>query len=132
MPRKGGGREDIGGTTGHGPTQELARAYAEIAALSDADRRHLHELVRGASGVALSDPEVERIAAILWADRGEGLVASLEAGFKLFEAIGEDEERPRRRRRRSIASLSTDERQALLATLLANRHVPPDAPPYDI
>ena len=127
MPRKRGGQGDVGES--HGMAQALARAYDERGALPEAERLRLHDLVRAASEVPLADPEVERIAAILWADRGEGIVSSLESGFKLFEAADEDE-RARRRRRRSISSLSVDERQALLATLLASRHVPPDSPPH--
>ncbi|MCS6801047.1 MAG: hypothetical protein RMM58_04430 [Chloroflexota bacterium] len=106
----------------------MARASEEIASLSDAERQRLYQLIRAASEVPLSDAETERIAAILWADRGAGVFASLEAGFKLFH-LAEEEPPSRRRKRRSIASLSAGERQALLAALLANRHVPPETPP---
>jgi len=126
MPRKG---EDRGKTSRErelDSSRELERAAREIAALSESERGRLYALVRGASAMPLSDAETERIATILWADRGEGIVASLEAGFKLFEVAEEEPPSPRRRRRRTIASLSARERRELLAALLAGRHVPPD------
>lgn len=128
MPRKGRGREDTERAAELDTHEELTRAYREIGALPEAERARLYQLVRGASEVSLTDAETERIAAILWADRGAAVIASLEAGFKLFHAAA-DEERPRRRKRRSIASLSAAERQALLASLLASRHVPPEPSP---
>jgi hypothetical protein len=105
-------------------TRALTRASAAIAALPDPDRRHLFELVRGASAIPLTDHEVERIAAILWADRGPGIVQSLESGYQLFQPAPDP---PKGARRRPVTALPDGERQALLSSLLAERHVPPPA-----
>ncbi|GIW08174.1 MAG: hypothetical protein KatS3mg060_2979 [Dehalococcoidia bacterium] len=131
MPRKGEDRENAGRPAELDTARELARAYREIAALPEGERQRLYTLVRAASDVPLSETETQQIAAILWADRGPGLLTSLEAGFKLFHSADEDATRPPKRRRRSITSLSAQERQALLASLLANRHVPPQSPPHN-
>lgn len=86
-------------------------------------------LIRRASETPLTDSETERIAAILWATRGEGAIASLEAGYKLFAKQEEPSTKSRSRRQRptsrSIDDLNVEEFQQLLANLLANRHVAP-------
>jgi len=123
MPRKGRDHRGLEGPADPRLDQTLATAYQAIAALPVEERTRLYTLVQQASGIPLTESEVERIAAILWAERGEGVFASLEAGFRLFDPADQP-----RRRRRPVSALTPSERQQLLAALLAERHVPPERP----
>jgi hypothetical protein len=111
------------------PPLNLAKAYKQLSSMPTDQRDRMMSLIRMASETPLTDAEAERIAAILWATRGEGAIASLEAGYKLFSATDDAQGKPRSRRQRrgsrSIDDLNNEEFQALLANLLANRHVAP-------
>lgn len=125
MPTNGEGRKGVDDTANDQPTHDIEAALQSIEALSPKRREHFYALVREASEIELSDEQVKKIAAILWADRGAGAIASLQAGYRLFDSGLDETQKPRRRRRRTIGSLSAEERQHLLAALLSQRHVPP-------